>query len=283
MADVHWFPGHMNKALNELYEKVDLVDLVILMLDARAPFSSINPDFEKAIAHKLKLVVVSKADLADPGFLTEQIDELKTKFKSVISVNVTSPFSKKLILSEINRLSETKRQRDKAKGMKVQPVKTMVIGVPNVGKSSLINTLTGRSAAPTANTPGYTRGQKWVKINEDVHLLDTPGILPMGYNDKTVAMRLALVGCMKETILPNTDLVEYLLKYCKEYYPEALEARFAIPEITNYTEVMNSICENRNFITKGDNLDIARGETTLLKEFKDGLLGQISLEKDFTC
>ncbi len=283
MADVHWFPGHMNKALNELYEKVDLVDLVILMLDARAPFSSINPDFEKAIAHKLKLVVVSKADLADPGFLTEQIDELKTKFKSVISVNVTSPFSKKLILSEINRLSETKRQRDKAKGMKVQPVKTMVIGVPNVGKSSLINTLTGRSAAPTANTPGYTRGQKWVKINEDVHLLDTPGILPMGYNDKTVAMRLALVGCMKETILPNTDLVEYLLKYCKEYYPEALEARFAIPEITNYTEVMNSICENRNFVTKGDNLDIARGETTLLKEFKDGLLGQISLEKDFTC
>ncbi len=283
MADVHWFPGHMNKALNELYEKVDLVDLVILMLDARAPFSSINPDFEKAIAHKLKLVVVSKADLADPGFLTEQIDELKTKYKSVISVNVNSPFSKKLILSEINHLSETKRQRDKAKGMRAQPVKTMVIGVPNVGKSSLINALTGRSAAPTANTPGYTKGQKWIKINEDVHLLDTPGILPMGYNDKTVAIRLALVGCMKETILPNTELVEYLLKYFKEYYPHALMSRFDIPEITNYTEVMNSICENRNFVTKGDNLDISRGETTLLKEFKDGLLGQISLEKDFSC
>ncbi|MCD8209888.1 MAG: ribosome biogenesis GTPase YlqF [Coprobacillus sp.] len=282
MAEVHWFPGHMSKALNELYEKVQLVDLVILMLDARAPYSSINPDFLKAIENKLKLIVVSKADLADPSYLTIQIEALKEKFPAVISVNTMSAVAKKLILSEINRVCEPKRKKDAARGLKAQPIKTMVIGVPNVGKSTLINTLVGHSAAPTANTPGFTRGQKWINISDDVHLLDTPGILPKGYHDKSVATRLALVGCVKETILPNTEIVEYLLAYLKEYYPDTLLERFDIGEISDYESVMETICDNRHLLKSGNQYDFSRGETVLLNEFKNGLIGQISLERDFS-
>ncbi len=279
MASIQWFPGHMKKGLDQVMEKVSLVDLVIIMLDARAPFSSINEEFDKLSQNKLKLIIVSKVDLCDRNYLNKQLIELRKKYEHMIALKVNDPKAKKIVTQEIDKIAEKKRIRDKSKGMKVQPIKTMVLGIPNVGKSSLINRLVSKKIAPVANVPAYTRGNKWVRINDNIHLLDTPGILPTSFEDERTGINLALIGSIRESILPNYDLCVYLINYLKEFYPTSLKERFGIQEITTYEEVLPTICEVRHLLKSNGELDIARGESLLLKEFKDGLLGKISLEK----
>ncbi len=279
MANIQWYPGHMKKGLDQVMEKVALVDLVIIMLDGRAPFSSINEEFDKLSQNKLKLIVVSKVDLCDRNFLNTQLIELRKRYEHVIPLKVNDPKTKKKLTDEIDKIAESKRIRDKSRGMKAQPIKTMVLGIPNVGKSSLINRLVSKKIAPVANVPAFTRGNKWVRINDNIHLLDTPGILPTSFEDQKVGINLALIGSIRESILPNYDLCVYLIDYLKQYYPNSLKERFGIESITTYTDVINQICETRHLVTKSGELDITRGETLLLKEFKDGLLGNISLER----
>lgn len=275
---IHWFPGHMNKALNEITNKIKLVDLVIIILDSRAPISSFNKSFLSLLNNKKKIAVFSKYDLCDKEFFLKQISSLKKYFDDVLNINIISPSSKKIIESSINKIGEYKRIKEKAKGMKPQPIRAMIIGAPNVGKSSLINRLASRQAAGVANKPAFTRGDKWIKVSNAFELLDTPGVLPMNYDDKRMAFNLALIGCIKETILPNTELVIYLLNYLKKYYPNYLAKRFGIEEILNYQQVMEQISKKRGIIIKND--DYSKSETLLLTEFRNGLLGEISLEKD---
>ncbi|MCD8194708.1 MAG: ribosome biogenesis GTPase YlqF [Coprobacillus sp.] len=279
MANIVWYPGHMKKGLDQIMEKVALVDLVIIMLDGRAPFSSINEEFDKLSQNKLKLIVVSKVDLCDRNFLNTQLIELRKCYEHVIPLKVNDPKTKKKLTDEIDMIAEAKRVRDKSRGMKTQPIKTMVLGIPNVGKSSLINRLVSKKIAPVANIPAYTRGNKWVRINDNIHLLDTPGILPTSFSEERVGINLALIGSIRESILPNYDLCVYLIDYLKQYYPSSLKERFGIESITTYTDVINQICLNRHLVTKSNEPDIARAESLLLKEFKDGLLGKISLER----
>ena len=278
MNNIHWFPGHMNKALHEVEEKVKVIDVVIELFDARAPKSSINEHLEKVIQHKKKLYVFTKADLADPEQTAKWQKHFRTEDSEVLVVNVNDKNSYNSISNAVIRLGKTKWAKEMARGMKPQPIRTMIIGIPNVGKSSLINLLAKRKAAGVQNKPGYTRGEQWIKVNKDFLLLDTPGILPMSYENQEKAANLALVGSIREDILPNNELVAILLKFLKEHYPNALKERFGIEEINEPKEVLEVIANKRGLLAGSGRLDILKAESLLLKEFKDGLLGRISLE-----
>ena len=278
MSQIHWFPGHMKKALNEIEAKIKLVDVIIEILDARAPLSSINPEFEKRTSNKKKLIVVSKSDLADPIETKKWEICLKNRCNSLLILNLTDPRATKIISDEVQKLGEEKHQKEKAKGMKPQPIKAMIIGVPNVGKSSLINRIAKRNAAGVQNKPGYTRGEQYIKVNKDFILLDTPGVLPMNYEDKEHAINLALIGSIREEILPNDELVKYLLKYLKKYYPNALKERFDIDDLSNPIQVSELVAKKRGLLTGGE-YDLSRADFLILKEFKEGKLGRITLEQ----
>ena len=278
MSQIHWFPGHMKKALNEIEAKIKLVDVIIEILDARAPLSSINPEFEKRTSNKKKLIVVSKSDLADPIETKKWEICLKNRCNSLLILNLTDSRATKIISDEVQKLGEEKHQKEKAKGMKPQPIKAMIIGVPNVGKSSLINRIAKRNAAGVQNKPGYTRGEQYIKVNKDFILLDTPGVLPMNYDDKEHAINLALIGSIREEILPNDELVKYLLKYLKKHYPNALKERFDIDDLTDPIQVSELVAKKRGLLTGGE-YDLSRADFLILKEFKEGKLGRITLEQ----
>ena len=276
---IHWFPGHMNKALNEVENKVKLVDVIIELLDTRAPISSINENLEKLIQNKKKIIVLTKIDLADPEATKKWVEELKKKYDSILTLDLKNNSAEAILSKAVIALGKDKWAKEMAKGMKPQPIRTMIVGIPNVGKSSLINRLAKRKAAGVQNKPGYTRGEQWIKVSNEFILLDTPGILPMNYENKKNAANLALIGSIREEILPNTDLVNILLDYLRKNYPNALLERFKIAEISSYEEVIKAICEVRKLLDSNGGYDIARGESLLLKEFKEGKLGRITLEK----
>ena len=275
---IHWFPGHMNKALNEVENKVKLVDVVIELLDARAPLSSINENLEKLIQNKKKLIVLTKIDLADPEVTKEWINFFKQKYDSVLTLDLKKSGAEQILSKAVIGLGKDKWAKEKAKGMKPQPIRAMIVGIPNVGKSSLINRIAKRKAAGVQNKPGYTRGEQWIKVNQDFLLLDTPGILPMSYENQKKAANLALIGSIREDILPNETLGQMLLDSLKNRYPSALNARFGIEEITDRIDVLNKIADKRKLLDGVGQNDLFRAEALLLKEFKDGLLGQITLE-----
>ena len=275
---IHWFPGHMNKALNEVENKVKLVDVVIELFDARAPISSINENLGKITQNKKKLVVLTKIDLADPAQTKKWQEFLAKQFDYILCLDLKSSNAESLLSKAVVSLGKEKWAKEMAKGMKPQPIRTMIIGIPNVGKSSLINRLAKRKAAGVQNKPGYTRGEQWIKVNKDFLLLDTPGILPMSYVDSKKAANLALIGAIREDILPNEVLGDILINFLKSHYPSALNDRFGIVEITERLAVLNAISERRKLVTSTGENDLIRSEALLLKEFKDGLLGKITLE-----
>lgn len=276
--NIHWFPGHMQKALNEIKERIKVIDVVIEILDARCPLSSINEQLEQIIANKKKLIIISKPDLADPIQTKKWELFLRTKYDSLLVLDLTSSTCWKEINNAVSLLGKEKHDKEIAKGMKPQPIRAMIIGIPNVGKSSLINRVAKRKAAGVENKPGFTRGEKWIKVNNDFLLLDTPGILPMNYENKEKAANMALIGSIREDILPNEALVDILLNRFKKLYPMALKERFGIDEIKQTHLVLESIADKRKLLDSSGNLDIERAESLLLKEFKDGKLGRFTLE-----
>ena len=277
--EIHWFPGHMKKALNEIEAKIKLVDLVIELLDTRIPYSSFNDEFEKIVKNKKRLLVFTKADLADQTITEGWVNQFKKEGKDFIFLDVTRDNVSALLTKKIADLAKEKHAKEKAKGMKPQPVRTMIIGIPNVGKSSLINRLAKRRAAGVENKPGFTKGEQIIKVNNDFMLLDTPGVLPMNYENKKKAMHLALVGSIKEDILPTLEMAYYLIDFLKNNYPSALVTRFEITDLEDKEKVLNDIAIKRGL--KGNNgvLMVENAAKLLLKEFKDGKLGRISLEK----
>ena len=266
----------MKKALNNVEEKIKLVDVIIEILDARAPNSSINENLTNLIQNKKRILVLSKKDLADDAETNKWLDHFKDQH--VLSLDLSKPNISKILSNEVAKVGKSIWEKQAKKGMKPQPIKTMIIGIPNVGKSSLINRFAKRSAAGVENKPGFTRGEQWIKVSKEFILLDTPGILPMNYENKTKAMNLALIGSIRDDILPKEDMCLYLINYLKDNYPNALLERFNIPQIVSFEDTISHICKTRKLMLKG-NIDKDRAMNILLNEFKNGLLGKITLER----
>ena len=279
-----WYPGHMTKAKRQMQEDIKLIDLVIELVDARIPLSSRNPDIDELGKNKFRLILMNKSDLADDTISREWAAFFKEKGYYVVELDARSKAGMKQVTAVVMEACKEKIERDRKRGILNRPVRAMVVGIPNVGKSTFINSYAGKACAKTGNKPGVTKGKQWIRLNKNVELLDTPGILWPKFEDQTVGLRLALIGAIKDEILNIDELSLELIKILKEYYPGMLASRYATEENSLNEEdepvdILKQIAENRKCISKGNELDYSKAATLLIDEFRSGKLGKITLER----
>lgn len=280
--NVHWYPGHMKKAFMEIEPRLKIIDVVVEIVDARAPISSKNPFLERLTASKQRILVFSKKDLCDEELLMPFIRHYEEKGYIVLPFDIAKKDSLNLLKKKIALAGSSKREKEKRRGMKPQPIRCMVLGIPNVGKSSLINRLAGRDSASKANKPGHTRAQQWIRVERDYELLDTPGILPPHYDDPTTALHLALIGSIPEDILPLSELCDKLLDFLLPRYEKEFYERFAISGSNlSHNEIIEAVASSRGLLLKEGKKDIDAAEKLILKEFKEGRI--ISTVIDTLC
>ena len=278
--NIQWYPGHMAKAKRLIMENLRLVDVVIEILDARIPVSSRNPDVDKIIGNKPRLIVLNKFDLSDPVINKEWEDFYNRKdINNIFIDSITGKGIDKTIKTLISMM-EDKMKSLAQRGRKYKPIRCMIIGIPNVGKSTFINKIAGKSSAKTGSKPGVTKGKQWIRLNEQIELLDTPGILWPKFEDRDVGIRLAWIGSIKDEILDQEELAFKLLEILKDDYPKLLVDRYKLDRIDGETiDVLDNIATNRGFIIRGGELDYLRTSEMLLDEFRKGKIGKVSLEK----
>ena len=273
-----WYPGHMTKARRMMQEDIKLIDLVIELLDARVPFSSRNPDIDKMGRDKARLILLNKSDLADEKSNEAWVAFFEAKGYCVRKINSRSGAGLKSINAAVLEACHEKIERDKRKGIKNRPVRAMVVGIPNVGKSTFINAYAGKACAKTGNKPGVTKGKQWIRLNKGLELLDTPGILWPKFEDQTVGLKLALIGAIKDEILNIDELSLELIRVLREQYPGILKERYELDENTTEVEILKQIAEKRKCISRGEELDYSKAATLVIEEFRSGKLGKITLE-----
>ncbi len=274
-----WYPGHMTKAKRQMQEDIRLVDLVIELVDARIPMSSRNPDIDELGKQKARLILLNKADLADDAANRAWTAFFEKKGYVVVCMDARSRAQMKPVHAAILDACREKLERDRKRGIKNRPVRAMVVGIPNVGKSTFINSFAGRACAKTGNKPGVTKGRQWIRLNKSVELLDTPGILWPKFEDQRVGLKLALVGSIKDEILNIDEMSLELLAYLRENYAAELCARYGLGDETDPVKLLGQIAENRSCIKKGGEPDFSRAAALLLEEFRSGTIGRITLEK----
>lgn len=279
LKNVHWFPGHMVKATREIIERLKVIDVIIEIVDSRAPISSKNPFLEDVTNSKKRLLVFSKKDLTDDNKINMFEKYYQDRNYDTILANLNDKKDILEIIKKVQFLGKDRQEKYLKRGMKPQPLRVMIIGIPNVGKSTLINKLTRKNAASVQNTPGHTRAQQWVRINENFELLDTPGILPPHYEDKTYSLHLALIGSIKENILPIEDLYDYLIEFLLKEYPSSLNKRYGVDETLSIHEITNEIAKRRGLLLKGNEYDEEKTKKLVLKEFKEGIITPVIIDK----
>lgn len=278
--NIQWYPGHMTKTRRMMQENIGLVDIVIELLDARIPFSSKNPDIDELAKNKHRIVILNKVDLADDKKTKLWTEYFEAKNFKVILVNSITGKGLKDITEVSTELMKEKVERLKQRGRLFVPTRAMIVGIPNVGKSTLINKFVGKAMAKTGDKPGVTRGKQWIKIKKDFELLDTPGILWPKFEDQKVGLKLAFTGAVNDDILDSYTLALNLIDYLRLIYPNALKERYRIEfsEEAQADYILKEIGIARSFKTKGGEIDLTRASDILIDEFRGCKLGKITLE-----
>jgi len=278
---IQWFPGHMAKARRQVTEKLKLVDIIFELVDARIPYSSRNPMIDEIIQHKPRLVLLNKADMADQRITKEWIQYFETKGIKALAINSQAGVGMKEIVSASELILKEKFDRMKAKGVvKPRAIRAMIVGIPNAGKSTLINRLAKKNIAKTGNTPGVTKAQQWIKVGKELELLDTPGILWPKFEDQEVGSKLALTGAIKDTILNLQEICIYALKFLEREYPDRLKERFQLETIPeDIVESFDAIGKRRGCLMGGGEVDYDKVAELVIREFRNELFGPITLER----
>lgn len=274
MATIQWFPGHMSKARRQVQENIKFVDFVTILVDARLPLSSQNPMLTKIVGDKPKLLILNKADLADPTLTKEWQAYFEGQGIKTLAINSKEQSAVKKVTEAAKKLMADKLVRQRERGIQIETLRTMIIGIPNAGKSTLMNRLAGKKIAIVGNKPGVTKGQQWLKSNKDLEILDTPGILWPKFEDEMVALKLALTGAIKDNLLPMDEVTIFGLNYFKEHYPKALQERFKQLDLElEAPDMIMDITQKLGFRE-----DYDRFYSLFVKEVRDGRLGRYTLD-----
>lgn len=275
-----WYPGHMTKAKRAMQEDIKLIDVIIELVDARIPRSSKNPDIDSLAQGKSRILLLNKSDMADAAKTQSWISYYEKQGFLALAVNSKKKNELKQVNALVQKACEKKIERDRKRGIKNRPVRAMIVGIPNVGKSTFINSFAGKACAKTGNKPGVTKGKQWIRLNKQVELLDTPGILWPKFEDQRVGERLAFTGAINDDILDSETLACKLIDYLRKLYPNALAERYKVTydENTKSEEVLSEIAVNRGFKLKGNELDLKRAADILIDEFRAAKLGRMTLE-----
>jgi ribosome biogenesis GTPase A len=277
--NIQWYPGHMTKAKRMMQEDIKLIDIVIELLDARVPFASRNPDIDSLANNKFRLVLLNKCDLADEAVTARWEAYFKEKGIMVVTINARDGQGMKAITAKVQEACKEKTERDRRRGIMNRPIRAMIAGIPNVGKSTFINSYARKACTKVGNKPGVTKGKQWIRINKNVELLDTPGILWPKFEDELVGEHLAFIGSINDEILQKTELACKLITFLKEQYPGILEKRYQVQEDSEASAILGEIAEKRGCLLKGKELDYEKAAGIILEEFRNGKLGRISVEQ----
>ena len=276
-----WYPGHMTKAKRMMQENIGLIDLVIELVDARIPLSSRNPDIDELGKNKSRLILLNKSDLADAAANRVWIDYFKDRGFHVLEVNARNGQGLKAIQGIVKEACKEKLERDRKRGIKNRPIRAIVVGIPNVGKSTFINSFAGKACTKTGNKPGVTKGKQWIRMNRELELLDTPGILWPKFESEEVGRNLALIGSMNDEILQMTELAADLIAYLLKHYRVLLAERYQMDRLDDMATplaVLTHICEYRKCYKKGQEADYEKASSIVMEDFRSGRLGRITLE-----
>ena len=278
--NIQWYPGHMTKAKRAMKEDIKLIDLVIELVDARVPLSSRNPDIDDLAKGKARMVLLNKSDLADERVNAQWAAWFEAKNIHAVKVDSRNKGTLKQVQSVVQEACKEKIERDRKRGIMNRPIRTMEVGIPNVGKSTFINSFAGKACAKTGNKPGVTKGNQWIRLNKTLELLDTPGILWPKFEDQAVGLKLALIGSINDQILNKDDLACRCIRILKERYPGMVSQRFGLEtEDKEPAAILEDVARLRSCLMKGGELDIARAAAMVLDDFRSGKLGRVTLER----